>query len=137
MAKQNESKIYTPYGQTKISVNNYPKVIMHSSESKNKSYESKIYTPSIFTKTKIQFSETKNKKLKHKIHYLHAFWRLNIADLDFSLSTQLLLKKFGISSVYSLHYFILKRSGLLPFNKQQQKEIIKTYYRFGFNSPFV
>ena len=88
-------------------------------------------------KTKINFPETKNKRLKHKIHYLHAFWRLNIGDLDFSLSTQLLLNKFGINSVYSLQHFILKSEKLDLFSKEQQNEITKTYYKFGFNTPFV
>ncbi len=91
----------------------------------------------VLTKTQIKFSETKNKKLKHKIHYLHAFWRLNIGSLDFSLSTQLLLKKFGINSVYSLHFFILKKSTYSLFSEEQQNEIVKTYYKFGFNSPFI
>ena len=89
------------------------------------------------TKTKIKFPETKNKKLKHKIHYLHAFWRLNIGDLDFSLNTQLLLKKFSINDVYGLHLFILKKSSFSFFSKEQQNEIIRTYYKFGFNSPFA
>ena len=97
------------------------------------------YTPLNYalTKTKIQFPETKNKKLKDKIHYLHAFWRLNIGDLDFSLKTQLLLKKVGINSVYSLHHFILKKSSFSSFSKEQQKEIVRIYYKFGLNSPFA
>ena len=99
------------------------------------SKEGKGFTSPI--KTKINFPETKNKKLKHKIHYLHAFWRLNIGDLDFSLSTQLLLNKFGINSVYNLQHFILKSEKLDLFSKEQQNEITKTYYKFGFNSPFV
>ena len=99
------------------------------------SEEAKGYKGS--TKTKIQFSETKNKKLKHKINYLHAFWRLNIGDLDLSLSTQLFLKKWGINSVYSLHYFILKKSSFSLFSKEQQNEIRNIYYKFGFNNPFI
>ena len=98
----------------------------------------KLNTPlNDHTKTKIKFPETKNKKLKHKIHYLHAFWRLNIGDLDFSLNTQLFLKKLSINSVYSLHHFILKKSSFSFFSKEQQNEIIRIYYKFGFNSPFA
>ena len=86
--------------------------------------------------SKVKFSESKNLKLKQKVHYLHAFWRLNISDLNFSLKTQLLLKKLNINNVYDLHFFILKKSWSLFLNHQQQKEIIKVYLNFGLNSPF-
>ena len=86
--------------------------------------------------SKVKFSESKNLKLKQKVHYLHAFWRLNVNDLNLSLKTQLLLKKLDINNVYDLHFFILKKSWSLFLNHQQQKEIVKIYLNFGLNSPF-
>ena len=85
---------------------------------------------------KVYFPESKNLRLKQKVHYLHAFWRLNISDLNLSLETQLLLKKLNINSVYDLHFFILKKSWSLFLNSHQQKEIVKIYLNFGLNSPF-
>ncbi len=70
--------------------------------------------------TKIKFPENRNLKLKQKVQYLHAFWRLNVSDLNLSLRTQLLLKKLNINSVYDLHFFILKKSWSLFLNSQQQ-----------------
>ena len=86
--------------------------------------------------TKVQFPESKNLRLKQKVHYLHAFWRLNVSDLNFSLETQLILKKLNVNSVYDLHFFILRKSWSLFLNCQQQNEIIKIYLNFGLNSPF-
>ena len=86
--------------------------------------------------TKVHFPESKNLRLKQKVHYLHAFWRLNISDLNLSLETQLLFKKLNINSVYDLHFFILKKSWSLFLSLHQQKEIVKIYLNFGLNSPF-
>ena len=86
--------------------------------------------------TKVQFPENKNLRLKQKVHYLHAFWRLNVSDLNLSLETQLILKKLNVNSVYDLHFFILRKSWSLFLNRQQENEIIKIYLNFGLNSPF-
>ena len=91
----------------------------------------------LFSPNKMNFSETKNNKIKQKINYLHAFWRLNIQDLDLSLNTHLLLKKLNINTVYDLHVFILKKTPNLFFHRDQCKEIEKMYRLFGLNSPFL
>ena len=78
-----------------------------------------------------------HKIIRQKIHYLHAFWRIDIGELDFSLTTQLLLKKLKINTIYDLHFFILKKSWSLIFTKEQQNEIQNTYFHFGLNTPFI
>ena len=105
------------------------------SKNKNQTSNKKMHSQ-VFNLTKLKFPESKNLRLKQKVQYLHAFWRLNVSDLNLSLTTQLVLKKLNINSVYDLHFFILRKSWSLFFNRQQQKEIIKIYLNFGLNSPF-
>ena len=113
------------------SANNLDIMVSSRNQTSNKKMHSQVKKC-----TKVKFPESKNLRLKQKVQYLHAFWRLNISDLNFSLKTQLLLKKLNINSVYDLHFFILKKSWSLFLNRQQQKEIIKVYLNFGLNSPF-
>ena len=117
----------TPYGAKNLDIT--------VSKNKNQTSHKKMHSQ-VKNSTKLKFPESKNLRLKHKVQYLHAFWRLNVSDLNFSLTTQLVLKKLNINSVYDLHFFILRKSWSLFLNRQQQKEIIKIYLNFGLNSPF-
>ena len=153
--KNRDSEIYDPFIQKGLAGGKYTEMNRRFALRTNASIEgsrlaeaakssnltqicktNKIMHSQIKTCTKLNFSQSKNFKLKQKVYYLHAFWRLNISDLNFSLKTQLVLKKLNINSVYDLHSFILKKSWSLFLDHQQQKEIIKIYLNFGLNSPF-